>query len=422
MLRVGIIADDLTGANDTGIQFSKTGLQTIVIWEVERIKSIAHKVDVLVIDTESRGKSKKEAYQQVFETANALKDVGVTLFYKKIDSTLRGNLGAELDAVLDVINVRLALVVPAYPKNQRVTVGGHQLINSVPIERTEVAYDPITPVKNSCIPTLIRKQSQRKVGHIPLSVVMKGSDVVKSQILQQNLKGEEILVIDAATYEDLRIIATAANLLEEPPLLCGSAGLAEVVPRAFELTPKQSGVLILAGTQSSVTARQITRLTRDMATSVIEIQPQEILKGSEQRQREIINTCELAAKNLDQGNSVVIKVAQLTQTKENDKILENSRSREMLSNIILATFGEIALKLIDTKLKGLVLTGGDTAMSVLNTLASAGVHLLEEIEVGIPIVSLEGGKAAGMHVVTKAGAFGDELTLVRIVQRLRWKN
>ena len=112
-MRVGIIADDYTGAADTGVQFSKKRLKTSIVRDLKRIEKTAERVDVLVFDTESRGDPKEVAYKKVALAAEEFKKTGVEIIYKKIDSTLRGNLGVELDAAIDTLNVSAVILCPA---------------------------------------------------------------------------------------------------------------------------------------------------------------------------------------------------------------------------------------------------------------------------------------------------------------------
>ncbi len=122
--KLAVIADDFTGANDTGVQFSKKGLKTIVVTNTQNVENVLEKLDVLVIDTESRVADKKTAYEKVSETVKTLKSHGFEFIYKKLDSTLRGNIGIEIAAAMDAAGVNLALVAPALPSNGRTTIGG----------------------------------------------------------------------------------------------------------------------------------------------------------------------------------------------------------------------------------------------------------------------------------------------------------
>ena len=416
MARIGVIADDLTGANDTGLQFSKVGLGTNIEWNVARIENLQN-TDVCVIDTESRRDTPEVAYRKVFEAAMRLKRSGVKLFYKKVDSTLRGNLGSELDGIMDALGSSLALVAPSFPKNRRITVGGHQLVDSLPLEHTEISNDAIVPVKTSHIPTIIGSQSRRRVYQIPLVDVLQGVESIRARIEQELRRGIEILVFDSTTQMELRAIAQAAALLKETPILCGSAGLAEEIPYAFDLQSIRNGILIIAGTLSSVTSSQIEMLEKTMQVEVIEIKPEELTSEGEEKIN-IKSICAAAKKRLNDGEVVVIRLAKPNQREEKIKHLDGAMGQSEIS--LIDALGNIAQRLVDDALAGLILTGGDTAFSVMRSLEVEGIRIIGEVEPGVPIVATIGGKIEGLKMVTKAGAFGGDQTLIRAVERLRW--
>ena len=146
MSQLAIIADDLSSATDCGIQVAKSGLQTLVPLEGTPVASAAQEADVVSLDTDSRMIPPAEAYRRVKAAASAVVSAGFRHIYKSMDSTLRGNLGAEVDAVLDVFRAELAVVAPAYPLYGRTTVGGKHFLNGKPITESEFATDPGTPV------------------------------------------------------------------------------------------------------------------------------------------------------------------------------------------------------------------------------------------------------------------------------------
>ena len=124
MRQLGIIADDLTGANDAGVQFAKYGLQTITVLDLEeKDLKLLSEAAVIVVDTETRNLNKLEAYERVRRLTESLVSQKISLIYKKIDSTLRGLPGVELMAVMRAIGVKVGVVVPAFPANKRIVSG-----------------------------------------------------------------------------------------------------------------------------------------------------------------------------------------------------------------------------------------------------------------------------------------------------------
>lgn len=424
-MRVGIIADDYTGAADTGVQFSKKRLKTSIVRDLKRIEETAERVDVLVFDTESRGDPKEVAYKKVALVAEEFKKTGVKILYKKIDSTLRGNLGVELDAAIDTLNVSAVILCPAYPKNGRITVGGFHLNNQSLIEDTEVAKDPESPVRQSHIPTLIQNQSEKKVSLVDIATVSLGVERVKREVVRQLKEGNQIIVVDAISQRDLKTIAQAIASLDQPVLVCGSGGLAEELPDAFGLgEDREEFVVVIAGSVSEVTAQQIRIAAKTLNVKVVTVDVQRVLMGKEEGKLEATRVIDEAEEALHAGRDVVIRLAEslnaLEEVKEAGKELGlTDREMRTLMGQILGRTSQAILK--KGKLCGMVVTGGETAFNVYKALDVLEVRVEEEVLPGIPVVTIVGGPASGTRVVTKAGAFGNEDALVTAIEYLRKK-
>src|ERR671933_2238315 len=145
---IALIADDLTGASDAGVQFARRGLAARVLFDLDD-PAAARDVEALVVDTDSRALPAAAAYARVRQVADHLRTARPEHVYKKIDSTLRGNLGAEIDAVMDALDFRLAVVAPAFPALGRTTRHGRHHLHGRPVHETEIGRDPKTPVRES---------------------------------------------------------------------------------------------------------------------------------------------------------------------------------------------------------------------------------------------------------------------------------
>lgn len=159
MNELAIIADDLTGATDSGVQFARRGFDTQVVLHAEEVSAIERNSEIIVLDTDSRAVAAGEAYERTRLAALQVARMGFKHVYKKLDSTLRGNLGAEIDAVADAIPVDCIIVAPAYPKIGRTTRNGIHYVNDVRIDRTETAKDPKSPVAEADLVKLLASQS-----------------------------------------------------------------------------------------------------------------------------------------------------------------------------------------------------------------------------------------------------------------------
>ena len=194
---LGVIADDFTGACDVAVQFKKQGLETVVLTDVDLLGSFKGVFDVVVVDTETRNFSSEDAYRKVRRAVKILRRNNVKLVYKKIDSTLRGNIGAEINAVMDELKDKAVIVTPAFPDQKRTVINGQLLVNGIPLEKTEYARDPLSPVSDSRISMLVERQAKKKVGEIPLSRIRKDADFVVEEIQSLIEAGKRIIVADA---------------------------------------------------------------------------------------------------------------------------------------------------------------------------------------------------------------------------------
>jgi uncharacterized protein YgbK (DUF1537 family) len=422
--KIVVIADDLTGANDTGVQFAKQGLKAIVLMCIPGSPSELDE-DVLVVDTQSRTLSPAEAYQKVAETAQLFKNKNqFQTLYKKIDSTLRGNLGTEIDAVMDVCGLELAIVAPAYPKNGRVTEAGRHFLGNVPLEATEIARDPVCPVSESHIPTLIAQQSKRSVGLIGIKSIMAGTDGVLHDMRQCAAMGHKILVCDAVQEDHLKRIAMATARLEKPLLWVGSAGLAEYVPMALGLGAAAAGktpVVVIAGSVSNITRGQVAMLRQRTDVAYIEADAPSFLKPLT-AQAEADRCYQAAVSASKAGRDVLIVTgfddAIVARTKEEGS--SAGLSGRQTAETVAAALGTLCRRIVlDVPVSGLVLTGGDIALSCCSMLAAEGIRVIQEVAPGIPLGVLKGGQCPGLNVITKAGAFGAEDALCKAVDYLK---
>ena len=134
---IGIIADDLTGANDTALQFFMKGSNAEIVLDINSLNENHLNVETWAVCNETRNIAPFDAGKIVYDTTKILKEkFGIEYFYKKIDSTLRGNIAVEILAMLEATEYDAAIVAPAYVQEGRITIGGYQLLKGVPIERT----------------------------------------------------------------------------------------------------------------------------------------------------------------------------------------------------------------------------------------------------------------------------------------------
>lgn len=406
-----VIADDLTGAADAGVQFAMAGLR--VRLELGDPRPLLRDVvsDVLAYTTNTRAMPPPEAY---LRTRNAALAAGDRPIYKKIDSTLRGNLGAEIDAVLDVTSSTAALVCPAVPQQRRTVVDGHLLVDRTPVSRTSFAEDPAAPVRESHIPTLFARQSDRCVGSVPLSTVSSGPPAVLARLRDLLADGATIIVADAARDADLDCLAAAAAHIALPLLLCGSSGLAAALASPQHALPARRPVVTprvvaVIGSINPVSIAQAEVLSREAQWPLLRMDgPAAFAGGGAWR-----GWLQTARTGFEDTAAVVIVAPA--------DAIDNAHGAP-LSDIAavladrLAEVAEIAMSSIHPGTA--IVTGGDTAAAVLRRLGAQAVDLAGELEPGIPFGRVRGGSQDDLQIATKAGGFGDVGVLWRTASRL----
>lgn len=405
MSQFAILADDLTGAADSGAPFALAGLLTLVL--VPGAPSLAaapQQGDVLVVSTESRHLDQEQAMARVRVAAGRVREA--VWVYKKIDSTLRGHPGPELAALMDSLGVEQALVAPAFPAQGRTTRGGRQLVNGVPLEETpfggEGASSDLLAVFRRG--TAAAEGWNRQVRLLGLSTVRLGVAAV-CEVLKR--PGPGVGVADAETDADLGIIAEAAVACRVR-LLCGSAGLARALAQRFPLTraaqipelrPWPSGpVLVVAGSRHPRTLRQV-EVARQHGVAVVHPAPALLAMDGEA----VETSASKVAALLASGRDVILTTAGLSDS-------------PMAGHAVAARLAQVVRALVaDGRVGQLVLTGGDIAAAVCAALEASTIWLRGEVQPGVAWGVPVDGARPGLPIVTKAGGFGSDDALIAAI-------
>lgn len=425
-MKIAVIADDLTGANDTGVQFARNGLNTSVLFELDR-DSIP-KIDTIVIDTDSRSLPVTEAYNVVQKAARLVKGFSFDIVYKKIDSTLRGNIGVEMDAIYDTFHPDFVLITPAYPKNARKVMDGNLYIDQSPIHETEFALDPKTPVTSSYIPGLIEQVSKYRVGLIKQEDLAGG---IKGKLKEFQDAKTPYIVFDSSTEEDLKVIVDVVKETSYNVVWCGSAGLAthlfssdftKKTTNTFSGSASSSQpVLFVIGSVNKKNQRQLELLLENRKIRGIKYDAYLFLKNQQSQEKEINRVILEASRAIKDGYHVVLytKGDEEDIKKANYYGQINGITPTMVSDQISKMVGDITSKLVNQfSIKKLFLTGGDTARKAFLSIDAQRFDLIDEIENGIPIGVLVCRDNRKVYAITKAGGFGSDSALVNSLKAL----
>jgi D-threonate/D-erythronate kinase len=421
-----LIADDLTGGADAGVQFAKRGLKTLLVpFRGEGSLPLASPPvqDVLVVNTITRGIPPAKAFDILSGLLKNFNPKRFPIIYKKIDSTLRGNIGSEIEAILRETGLPLCFLAPSYPEQGRVLIGGIMMVGEKPLAFTEAARDAASPVQESHVSKLLANQTSLPIGTIDLTHVASGKEALRRVVEREQRTGRRIIIFDAVRRQDLTTIAEVALSMETVPLLAGSAGLAEEVARILvpgRVSTSQERqrtfrhVLIIGGSASAVTHTQLQRL-QDAGLHSFDL-PRDLISdngktGTEGRRK----LARLLGSALAGGSAIFRTFT--------ERWSGSGDGGSLIPRLITGVMAGVALEAlrearVDADDLALILTGGDTALDVLQVLDYEGIELAGELLEGIVRGNLRGGPWDGLTVVTKAGAFGKEDALVKIVEKL----
>lgn len=419
-MRTVIMADDLTGAADTAVPFAKEGLRTFVRLSPQGTSAdFANEADVESWNTSTRDVPATAAFDTLATAVRNVLELAPSpeqlLIYKKIDSGIRGNVASEIDASLHALaqhaRGRSAVVAPAFPEQGRTTLHGTQYIHGVPVSQTPTGMDPINPVQQSHIPSLLAERMARPVRSVPIEAVRGGSDLLRQSLTQDR---GSVLVVDAETSADLDAIAEA--FWGAQVLWVGSGGLARALAgksaasngsRAVGEEERPPAVwLTICASLHPVSRAQMAALAAYTGLEPIEI-PSSPVPGVQP----ILARCR--AQMATARQALVVSSAPA-----GGEARSSDRRASLVSN--LRALGEALAGDLASGGYGVILVGGDTAEAILDGLGAEGLWLRGEIQPGVAVGTIRGGAAAGTVTITKAGGFGSDATLVELVQRFGW--
>jgi uncharacterized protein YgbK (DUF1537 family) len=411
-LKIGVLADDLTGAFDTGVQYRNWGLSVeVFIGDVKDVSKLDG-VDVVVVDTESRGLKKEDAFLRVYRATEELTKIGVDRIYKKVDSTLRGNIGSELDAAMEASKIKFTFFAPAYPTYKRTTLSGKQYVNNKPLDKTE--YVDELGMKTAKISDIIGVQSKRKVGLVGFDTVNRGVNSIKTRIETLKKDGIEVAIFDALTEKHLIDIVRAAG---DTRMFVGSAGLASEMPLGL-CVRSQKPVLSVCGSTRRLSSVQVRNLQDRLGFREVEIRVLKLIDGEAAANAEVERCVSEAVATLKAGVDVSITSSPRDGSAKEfvSYALQKGFKETEAKLFVEEAIGEITSTILkEVEVLSLIMTGGATSLVICKKLGVDMVHIVEEIEPGIPFLILSNG----MHAVTKAGGFGHEDSLIQATQRLR---
>lgn len=404
MIDLLIIADDLTGALDTGIQFAHQNYKTKVYTKSEFDSALFYESDteVLVVDTESRHLTPEKAYEIVYSLSKMAIEAGVKYIYKKTDSALRGNIGSELAAALAASKEKFLAFIPALPLMNRVTIEGMQFIDGIPVHESVFGIDPYTPVKSPFVRDLFEE--------VEYSTEL----YTKESAHVTNFAQPTIGIFDAETTDDLRKIGRYLDQNNQLKVLAGCTGFAEILPEIIgirkkdvELPALDKPLLVMCGSLNPISRQQI-EYGEEMGFNRIVLSPDQLLDGEFFRSDAGDQWFNDIKAKLIEHQVVMIDSGISEPDLMDDYMKRNGISMDAGRVAITEALGRL-LEMLYMKGIGyelnLMIIGGDTLKGFIEKVGCEEINLLCEITMGTVLSSINVfGKYA--QIISKSGGFG----------------
>ena len=404
-LDVAIVADDLTGALDAAAPFAGRGLETRILLDFEQAAAaVETNTRVLSLTSESRPLSPTAADERVWNATRAALAGAPRILLKKIDSTLRGNIAAEIMAGLRATGLQHVLIAPAVPRHGRIMREGEVFMNGVPLRQTEIGADALSPSPSAPLPQILRAASKDLIVHV----------WTRGAAFALNVEaGIHAYVADCETEADLDAIAKFVISHCDEVLPVGASGLATAIARQLAQTP------------SSELLSVIQRISEQAQNPILFVIGSRTAASAEQAAR----LCAAGAEELTMSFSA--------HTRDGDWILdrsvnestppvalivrpESSREPNLISpSEVAQTLGRTAADIVRRlQVDAVVMVGGDTAFETFQALGVSEASVAGEIMPGVAIGTMQ-VDGRPLTFITKAGGFGDANALVEIIRYLK---
>lgn len=404
-MKLGVIADDFTGATDIAGFLVENGLATLQFSGIPA-KADLTGVDAVVISLKSRSCPADEAVHDSLAALDWLKARGCPRIYQKycstFDSTATGNIGPVTDALLAALESQFTLICPALPVNGRTVYQGNLFVGAQPLAESGMRHHPITPMTDSNLLRLMETQARGRAGLVPFSTIDKGAAAIAKAFEQLTQDGVRYAVVDTLTEQHLLDIAAAAI---DMPLVTGGSGLAIGLARLLGKgnlaaareagRPLGTRAVVLSGSCSEMTNRQVARyqaiapaLALDVAACLTRTDyPAELVRW-------VLSQPVTPAPMLHATTSPGELAA-----------IQARHGRDAASEAVEQCFAQVAVLLREAGVESFIIAGGETSSRITQALGITAFHIGPQIAPGVPWVR---ATDAPLSLALKSGNFGDE--------------
>ncbi len=398
-MRLGVVADDFTGASDIANTLARAGARTTLHLGVD--DGLAEAADAVVVALKSRSIPAAAAVAQSLAAARALRQAGarqiVFKYCSTFDSTPEGNIGPVAAALLEELGGPLALVCPAFPDNRRTVYQGHLFVGDRLLSESGMERHPLNPMTDPDLRRWLARQTELKVGHLPLAVLR--ADGGAAALASAAARGERLIVTDAIENSDL--IALGA-LAAAHPLVTGGSGIALGLPANFGLAPSGASeafpatpgdALVLAGSCSAATLAQIAAYAGEHPVLKLAIAAG-LDPGPEAARAQAFVLAHRGAAPLVHASA---DPAELAENQARHGAAATARYFETILT-------ELAAGAVAAGFTRLVVAGGETSGAVAAGLGTGPLLIGPEIDTGVPAMRTQGARPIALAL--KSGNFG----------------
>ncbi len=405
-MRLGCIADDLTGATDLALMLAREGMNTIQTTGVPDPSLDFTSADAVVVALKSRTIPANDAVAQSLAAAAALRAAGARNYFFKycstFDSTDQGNIGPVAESLLDFTGGDFTLACPAFPANRRTVYQGYLFVNGVPLHESSMKDHPLTPMRDANLVRVLQRQTRLSVGLVPFEAVAAGQDAIRQAFARQKAEGHRIVIVDAVTDANLRTIGAAAHDLA---LITGGSGVAMGLPNAYRITPAATANkrmpappgrrAILAGSCSAATRGQVATAIKAGIQS-FHVDPLALASGALTSDAVL----DWMARQPPDRPVLVYSSADPDSVSRVQAELGRAQSGELVEKLL----ADVARALPAHGFAGLIIAGGETAGAVVAALGVKALRIGPEIDPGVPWTRTLDG--LDLALALKSGNFG----------------
>lgn len=412
MLKIGVIADDFTGATDIASFLVLNGLKTVQLCGVSSDTELPD-VEAVVISHKSRSCPVPEALDETLASLKWLQDHDCQQIYFKycstFDSSSKGNIGPVTDALMEKLGETFTIFQPALPVNGRTVYNGYLFVGDVLLEESGMRNHPITPMTDSSLIRLVQMQSKGKCGLIDLATIRRGVDAIHEKIESLKSEGYSYAVLDAVDESDL---VTQGLALKDMKLVTGGSGLAIGLARASAEAdansekaqslgyPQGKKAVVLSGSCSVMTNKQVAFYAQKAACKEVNV---DSLLAPNANLDDIVNSYQqFVLEHLQDEYAPLIYATTDPQQLER---IQNQYGTDQSSAAVEQFFATLASKLKDQGCERFVVAGGETSGVITKALEVKGFFIGPAIAPGVPWVRSINNQ---ISLTLKSGNFGQE--------------